>query len=212
MINWNDFERAVISNLNRDISRQSNPNQNDAIGSPLNQSLFIVAGPGSGKTTVIALRVLKLVFVDDIDPSNILVTTFTRKAAAELRSRILSWGDQLRHVFMLQPAYRHVGNQLRRLDFNQITTGTLDSIAEEILGDYRAPGTPPPVVIEDFVSNALMIRVGLFSHGRHNNQDLRDYIANLREPGRGPTISEISTALREIKERFYHDQINIGGF
>ena len=76
MINWNDFERAVINNLNRDISRQSNLNQNNAMRTPLNQSLFIVAGPGSGKTTVIALRVLKLIFVDDIDPLNILVTTW----------------------------------------------------------------------------------------------------------------------------------------
>ena len=116
MINWNDFERAVISNLNRNISRQSNPNQNDAIQAPLNQSLFIVAGPGSGKTTVIALRVLKLIFVDDIDPSNILVTTFTRKAAGELRSRILGWGDQLRRVFMQQSAYSHLRSQLRRLE------------------------------------------------------------------------------------------------
>ena len=212
MINWNDFERAVISNLNRDISRQSNPDQNDAIQSPLNHSLFVVAGPGSGKTTVIALRVLKLIFVDDIDPSNILVTTFTRKAAAELRSRILGWGDQLRRAFIPQPSYHHIGNQLRRLDFNRITTGTLDSIAEEILRDYRAPGTPPPVVIEDFVSNALMIRVGLFSHGRHNNQDLRNYIANLRGTSWGLNISGISTTLREIKDRFYHDQINISQF
>lgn len=212
MINWDDFESAVINNLNRDISRQSNSNQNDAIRSPLNHSLFIVAGPGSGKTTVIALRVLKLIFVDDIDPLNILVTTFTRKAAAELRSRILGWGDQLRRVFMQQSAYSHVRSQLRRLDFNRIITGTLDSIAEEILGDYRAPGSPPPVVIEDFVSNALMIRFGLFSHGRHNNQDLRDYIAYLRGTSWGLNVSEISAALREIKDRFYHDQINVNRF
>ncbi len=212
MINWNDFERAVISNLNRNISRQSNRSQNDAIRSPLNQSLFIVAGPGSGKTTVIALRVLKLIFVDDIDPSNILVTTFTRKAAAELRSRILGWGDQLRRVFMQQSTYSHVRDQSRRLDFNRIVTGTLDSIAEEILGDCRAPGTPPPIVIEDFVSNALMIQVGLFNHRRHNNQDLRDYIADLRRTSWGLNISEISATLREIKDRFYHDQVNVNQF
>ena len=212
MINWNDFERAVISNLNRNISRQSNPNQNDAIQAPLNQSLFIVAGPGSGKTTVIALRVLKLIFVDDIDPSNILVTTFTRKAAGELRSRILGWGDQLRHVFMQQSAYSHVRDQLRRLDFNRIITGTLDSIAEEILGDYRAPGTPPLIVIEDFVSNALMIQVGLFNHGRHNNQNLRDYIAYLRGTSWGLNTSEISATLREIKDRFYHEQVDVDQF
>ena len=213
MINWNDFERAVISNLNRNISRQSNPNQNDAIQAPLNQSLFIVAGPGSGKTTVIALRVLKLIFVDDIDSSNILVTTFTRKAAGELRSRILGWGDQLRRVFMQQSAYSHLRSQLRRLNFNRIITGTLDSIAEQILGEDRAPGTPPPIVIEDFVSNALMIRVGLFNHGRHNNRILGNYITDLR----GTTswrlnLSEISATLLEIKDRFYHDRVNINQF
>jgi len=212
MINWNDFERAVVSNLNRDISRQNNPNQNDAIQAPLNQSLFIVAGPGSGKTTVIALRVLKLIFVDNIDPSNILVTTFTRKAAGELRSRILGWGDQLRHIFMQQPTYSHLRSQLERLDLNRIITGTLDSIAEEILGEYRAPGTPPPIVIENFVSKALMIQVGLFNHGRHNNQDLRNYITYLRGTSWGLNLSEISATLLEIKDRFYHDRVNVNQF
>lgn len=212
MINWNDFEKAVIGNLNRNISRQSNPNQNDAIQASLDQPLFIVAGPGSGKTTVIALRVLKLIFVDDIDPQNILVTTFTRKAASELRSRILGWGDQLRRFFMQEPTYSNVRGQLRRLDFNRIVIGTLDSIAEEILGDHRAPGTQPPIVIEDFISNALMIRVGLFNHGRHNNQDLRNYIVNLKGTSWGLNLSEISATLLEIKDRFFHDLVNVNQF
>ncbi|NIA09716.1 MAG: UvrD-helicase domain-containing protein [Nitrospiraceae bacterium] len=212
MIDWNDFENAVVSQLRRDISRQGNPEQNIAISSPPNQSLFIVAGPGSGKTTVIVLKVLKLIFVDDINPSNILVTTFTRKAASELRSRILGWGDQLRQAFINNPSYNPVDNQLKRLDFNRIITGTLDSISEEVLGDNRAPGTPPPVVIEDFVSNALMIRVGLFSHGRHNNQDLKDFIADLKGTKWGLNVSEISATLREIRDRFHHDQIDIDQF
>jgi len=209
MISWNDFEDTVINQLDRDIRKQSNPDQHSAIRTPQSRSLFIVAGPGSGKTTVITLRVLKLIFVDDINPSNILVTTFTRKAAAELRSRILGWGDQLRHAFMNNPSYHHISSQLGRLNFNTIITGTLDSIAEETLGEFRAPGTPPPVVIEDFVSNALMMRFGLFSHGRHNNQNLRNYIAKLRDNSFGLNVSEISATLREIKDRFAHDQIDI---
>ena len=212
MINWSDFENAVVNQLERDIREESNSEQNRAIQAPLNQSLFIVAGPGSGKTTVIALRVLKLIFVDEIDPSNILATTFTRKSATELRSRILGWGDQLRRAFINNSSYRHVSNQLRRLDLNRIITGTLDSIAEETLGEHRTPGTPPPVVIEDFVSNALMVRVGLFSGGRHNNQSLRDYITFLRGTSWGLNVSEMSSTILDMKDRFYHDQIDVGQF
>lgn len=39
MIDWNDFERVVISNLNRNISRQSNLNQNDAIQAPFDVAI-----------------------------------------------------------------------------------------------------------------------------------------------------------------------------
>jgi len=212
MIDWAHFEDAVVNQLKTDIRTQQNPDQNNAIKAPQNQSLFIVAGPGSGKTTVIALRVLKLAFVDAIDPSRILVTTFTRKAAAELRSRVLGWGDKLRSILINHLGYSQRRDQLQTLNLNRIITGTLDSIAEETLGDYRPPGTPPPVVIEDFVSNALMIRVGLLDHGRHNNQALRDYIANLRGTSWGLNMSEISATLREIKDRFHHDRINVEQF
>ena len=49
-------------------------------------------GPGSGKTTVIVLKILKYIFVDDIKPNEILATTFTKKAAEELKSRINAYG------------------------------------------------------------------------------------------------------------------------
>jgi superfamily I DNA/RNA helicase len=53
-------------------------------GSPL----LIVAGPGSGKTEVIAWRVAHLVRAGHVHPENLLVTTFTNKAALELKDRI----------------------------------------------------------------------------------------------------------------------------
>lgn len=208
MISWNDFENAVVTQLGRDITEESNPDQNRAIGAPQGESLFIVAGPGSGKTTVIAVRVLKLIFVDEIDPSGILVTTFTRKAAAELRSRMLGWGDQLRRSFVSNPSYEHVRYRLRKLDLNRIVTGTLDSIAEETLGSHRAPGTPPPVVIEDFVSNALMTRDGLIRRGRFRDQFLREYVANLKGTAWRINVAELSATLLSIKDRLYHDQMD----
>ncbi len=50
--------------------------------------LLVLAGPGTGKTTTIVEAVVDRVVRRGIDPSRILVLTFSRKAAAELRERI----------------------------------------------------------------------------------------------------------------------------
>ena len=50
----------------------------------------IIAGPGTGKTFTIVKKVVDLVKNEHIPANRILITTFTKKAAAELNSRILS--------------------------------------------------------------------------------------------------------------------------
>jgi len=212
MINWEDFEDIVVTKLGRDIRNSINSNQNKAISTPTDESLFIVAGPGSGKTTVMVLKILKFIFVDNVNPSNILATTFTRKAAAELRSRILKWGDEIRNHLINNESYLDIKKDLKRLDFNQIITGTLDSISDDILRNNRPPGSPPPVVIEDFVSNALMMRVGLFDKDRHHNKELKDYLIKIRESNWNFNVSEMSKILLDIKDRFYNDQVNLKQF
>jgi DNA helicase-2/ATP-dependent DNA helicase PcrA len=61
--------------------------QEAVIGAPF-ESRLVVAGAGSGKTTVMALRVIYLIANQVVQPQQILGLTFTRKATAELRSRI----------------------------------------------------------------------------------------------------------------------------
>ena len=60
-----------------------------AAAAPLGPGL-VVAGAGSGKTSVMAARVVWLVATQQVEPDRVLGLTFTNKAAAELAGRIRS--------------------------------------------------------------------------------------------------------------------------
>lgn len=78
-------------------------------------SLLVLAGAGSGKTRVLTARTAYMLDVEKIDPRTIMLVTFTSKAAAEMKSRLLSYP------------------QMRRDKITQLITGTFHSIFYRIL-------------------------------------------------------------------------------
>ena len=210
MISYDEFEDIVVNILKRDIS--SNEDQKKAILSESHKSLFIVAGPGSGKTTVMVLKILKYIFVDGIDPSEILATTFTRKAAEELYSRILGWGDEIKNYLtgsLDDDDFESISKilEIERIDFNQINIGTTDSVAEELLREYKQPGKTQPVVIEKFVANSAMINI-LIKDEKYLDKNLNEYLKELSGRAKLDEPSKMSDILIEIKNRIYYDQVD----
>ena len=210
MISYEEFEDIVVNILKRDIS--SNHDQQEAILSKANEGLFIVAGPGSGKTTVIVLKILKYIFVDDIKPNEILATTFTKKAADELYSRILGWGDEIKNYLI-----DNAGDDfdlliaINRIDFNQLTIGTTDSIAQELLRVHKEPGTNQEVVIEEFVAKFAMVKI-LLKDNRYLDENLQGYLKSFTTKDKLKEASQMSEILLQFKNRMYFDQIDFDEF
>jgi superfamily I DNA/RNA helicase len=85
-----DASRALIQNFQFFLSSY-NEEQQHAIASPAKR-ILCVAGAGTGKTTVLTRRIEFLVRYRGVDPRRILAITFTRKARAEMQSRLAGIG------------------------------------------------------------------------------------------------------------------------
>src|SRR5579859_518507 len=71
-----------------DLLRDLNERQQQAVLHP-NGPAIVLAGAGSGKTRVLTTRTAWLIQEQHVDPNEILLVTFTNKAAQEIRERML---------------------------------------------------------------------------------------------------------------------------
>lgn len=76
--------------MKKDFLKDLNPQQQEAVLHTEGPSI-ILAGAGSGKTRVLVYKVIYLIEEKGVDPFNILMVTFTNKAASEMKDRIFSY-------------------------------------------------------------------------------------------------------------------------
>jgi DNA helicase-2/ATP-dependent DNA helicase PcrA len=140
-----------------DILAELNPAQREAVEA-INGPVLILAGPGSGKTRVIAHRVAYLIKVCGISPHRIMAVTFTNKAAREMEERL----------------HRLIGSSV-----GDLTIGTFHAICARMLRrDGRAIGIDPRFVIYDEDDQLSLLKRGIQEIGLDPKQYVPRAIAS----------------------------------
>ena len=102
-------------------------------------NVLVLAGPGSGKTRVLVHRIAYLIRVKREDPRGILVLTYNRHAAAEIRERLR----------------RLIGD-----DASRVTVSTCHALAMRLMGASFAGDTQGPRDFDGIVMQAVALLRG----------------------------------------------------
>ena len=111
----------------------------DAAATRIDKNIVVVAGAGTGKTTLLINRLMRLLLVKEIPVERIVALTFTKKAAEEMRER-------------LEERLRDDNSALAKQALNDIPKaqiGTIHSFAGSLLRLYPLQAGVDPAFRED---------------------------------------------------------------
>lgn len=113
---------TTLENLGRLSKFKPNDEQREAI-LHVDGPLYLTAGPGSGKTRVLLWRTVNLIVFHDVKPEKIFLSTFTEKAAHQLKEGLRS----------LLGLVTNINGQ--SYDLSQMYIGTVHSLCQRMLSD-----------------------------------------------------------------------------
>jgi len=105
-----------------------NPEQKMAVDS-IDGPVMVIAGPGTGKTQILAIRIGKILMDSDTQPENILCLTYTDSGAVAMRKRLLKMiGPDAYRVNI--HTYHSFCNQVIQDNLSIFEKSSLDAISE----------------------------------------------------------------------------------
>jgi DNA helicase II / ATP-dependent DNA helicase PcrA len=178
-----------------------NPSQYEAVTS-LDGPLLVIAGAGSGKTRTLVYRVARL-FDAGVPPENILLMTFTRKAAGEMLERAASLADdRCRHVSggtFHSLAHQVLRSKAELLGFERSFTildrqdmeEIIQSVVQDAQIEKKAVRFPKRATLASILSKAVNLEIPIESLMREDYSQFLEYI---------PQIGKIAREYTEYKK------------
>lgn len=171
-------------------------------------TMLVSAAAGSGKTAVLTKRIIELVtdVNDPVDVSELLVVTFTRAAASELRERI---SKAVFTALKESPSNKHLSNQLLKL--GQAKICTIHSFCADLIKtNFQRLGLPANLRIAD-ESEALLISSNVMNDlldecygGLHSDKitDFGGFTENFLQAKKDDTLPAVFSGIYNYMRNF----------
>ncbi len=181
------------------------------------KNILVSAAAGSGKTAVLVERIIAKISRDEspCDIDRLLVVTFTKAAASEMRGRI---GSALEERLQEEPENDHIARQASLLHSAQITT--IDSFCQWILRNYfHVIDLDPVYRVGDETDLGMMkqeILEGLleekYLHAREEGDERFLNFTNIFSPGRtDKSLEDVVLTLYEKSTSYPFPEEWVGG-
>jgi ATP-dependent DNA helicase RecQ len=144
--NWDENHPDLVAfreEALKEAKEALNEGQRKVYDANLNQNLQVIAGPGTGKTHTLTLRVARLIQEENINPENILILAYNRAVVIELKERLGKLFKQLGYyklikklrIFTFHGFIKYtLGTELDNLNFDEWTPRFIQIM-------HNSPGT-----------------------------------------------------------------------
>ncbi|MGN1344499.1 MAG: UvrD-helicase domain-containing protein, partial [Traorella sp.] len=153
--------------------------------------MLVIAGAGAGKTTTVAAKVKYLVDKQGIDPSQILVISFTNKAVQELKERI----QRDLNIPCPIATFHSTGNAILRKKTNEKLNIVDDSKLYYVIQDYLKNSI---LKNEALVKNLILFFASYFDAPIDNQEDLEAFFNKLAKSNFSTMKSDLEEYKTEI--------------
>ena len=162
--------------------------------------LFLSAGPGSGKTRVLLWRALNLIAYKGVKAEEIFLSTFTEKAAFQLK-------EGLRSLLGLVTQYTN-----ESYDLSKMALGTVHSICSMIITDRRFTDgnrVAPPILMDGLSQYfhlykrffwSELVETGEFEDEESANKEINFYFGGWESSSRHNAVTNLISIFNRFSE------------
>ena len=158
--------------------------------------LLVIAGPGTGKTQLLSVRVANILRQSDVNPENILCLTFTETGASNMRQRLINFIGPEAYKVQIQ-TYHAFGSYILQ-EHRPDLRNAIDELDQfTIIRDIQSQLEPNDILRHDYLTGNIRQTISDLKSATLTPQDLRA-IAQHNRQSQTAILQDIRPLIEDI--------------